>query len=217
MNAFAYDQLKKIFGSNAKSIEILAVLNDKKPCARMGFYDEELAAIKEFCQTNGLFLEISDFKVAMEGDKYSNKGKISDFGINFVYISKNALIAKNAKNHEKMQDHENLGLLLGYPSCCISFFIEHQDRLKFLDNDYADTSLRYSVGNEFPYANNILLKENDICLLSHFPCSLNCEFSKNIGISNFKLLSAYDKEFASFLKEKLTETIIKDGKEFIFK
>ena len=86
-----------------------------------------------------------------------------------------------------------------------------------MDNDYTDTSLKYSIGNEFPYANNILLKEKDISLLSHFPCNLNCEFSEKIGLSNFDLLYAYDKEFALFLKEKLSVTIIKDGKEFMFK
>ena len=110
-----------IFGSQTKVNEILLVLKDLKPVARQGFYPEELQKVKDFCFKNDLFIEISPYKILMEGDSYSDKGtkvdKNNPKGIFFAYISKDHQKALLANLYEAQGDHRKLGLILGYPTC----------------------------------------------------------------------------------------------------
>lgn len=200
-----------LFAYKTKALEVLYVLEGIKKTARLSVHEDELKKIKEFCMNNHLHAEISDFKVAMEfhNDKsYSDKGyKINadskTKGSFFVYISKSEKICRKAKSAEQMNDHKAFGKLLGYPNCCIKFFIENNKEQEKRQNDYVLPALSNSK-KPYSFYNNIAIRYFDVALLNHFPCSLNCKKSIKIAKQNLGVLQKYDpnlaKQFVELLK-----------------
>ena len=130
------DKLLKTFGNYTRSLEILYLLNDIKKSVRLDANEIELEKIKEFCNENNLHLEISDFKVIKVADKgkgsYSNivkKVPLNDpnKGLYHIYISKDKNRSKFLKLLENKNDDKAIGVLLGYPKCCVEFFIENKE------------------------------------------------------------------------------------------
>jgi hypothetical protein len=166
--------MENIFGSKAKAREVELLLRDLKPVVRQGFYPSELEKIKEFCQKNNLFLEVSPYKVIMEGEGYSDKGKKvskdDPKGMFFVYISKNQEKALLANLYETRGDHYNLGLALGYPECCVKFYCE-----EFEKGNVAPELESYNPLIDFRK------RKDDACVISHFPCSPDCKESVKLA------------------------------------
>ena len=205
------DRLVNIFGSFAKALEIVCLLEDTKPVVRQGFYENELPRIKRFCGANNLSIQTSPYKVvivdAKEGE-YSNKGvkaKLNDErkGMIFAYISKDEENAVLANYHELKNNHAQLGNILGYPKCCVEFFAKNQPERSAADNDYIVPMLTNTDGNSFPFYNNILLRNQDISLLSHFPCSLNCSASAELGKKYLSAVRKHDSALAEQIASKL--------------
>lgn len=202
-------KLMDIFGTKTRALEVLAVYKDVKPVARLGFYQDEIPKAAAFCEKNKLAVEWSIFKVIMT-DKYkgySDKGvrvsiKDPNEGMIFGYISKDKEKACQAKYFEEIHDQYNLGLVLGYPLCCVEFFVNNYPERSELDNDYTEPALNNSVGS-FPFVNNILMRQKDTALLFHFPCSFNCQESAKIGIEHLKLLKEADPELAIKYEQSL--------------
>src|SRR3989344_9452318 len=123
-----FKQLSFIFGSKTKAQEMVLLLQNAKEVVRQGFFDPELYRVEQFCQKNKLYLVKSKFKVLFADDGvFSNKGiRIPEDdprpGMYFVYISKDEQKAWLANYYELMQNHSDLGLVLGYPQCCVNFF-----------------------------------------------------------------------------------------------
>lgn len=185
--------LKQLFGSNMKAQEALLVWNEIKPCLRQLFYESELPAIREFCENQGLSLFESDFYVRLDSNGFTNKGERTQNKSNLkvVYISQQSIIAELARDAEKVNDHVSLGKLLGYPECCIRYFITHFSSLNFNPQIKCDGLL------------NISKREDDICLLSHFPCSCNCNKSHQIAQEYLQELERVDGEYTKKLKNQL--------------
>ena len=194
--------LQQIFGSAIKAQEIIYLLADVKEVVRQGFYPRELLEVEQFCQKNNLFLVKSKFKVLLadeltNGQKYSNKGvrlpETDELGLYFVYISKSEEKALLASYYELLNDHRQLGLLLGYPECCIQYFLE-----KFHEQY---TNLELLPTN--PYT-NLSMRNQDLVLISHFPCSSNCQPSKMMGHKFLQVLEKYDSDYARQLLQRLS-------------
>ena len=128
------NQQLAIFGSQIKAQEILFLLHDLKAVVRQGFSEQELPAIVDFCKKNNLFLVKSRFKVLFaDQEKFSNKGlRVTETdqrqGMLFVYISKDERKALLAAYAEQINDHQQLGKLLGYPQCCVDFFCKNTSK-----------------------------------------------------------------------------------------
>lgn len=162
--------MQSIFGSKAKANEILLVLNDLKPVARQGFYPDELTKVKEFCQQNNLFIELSPYKILLDKQNYSDKGTKVPIehpeGLFFTYISKDHQKALLANLYETKGDHRQLGLALGYPACCVKFYHE-----QFQKGNLAPEHEHYHE------LINIKKRKTDSSIISHFPCKPNCQAS----------------------------------------
>ena len=204
------DRLKKVFGTRTKALEILYLIKGLKPVVRQGFYDAELGKVKEFCAKNDLGIEISPYKVVLADphQRYSNKGfkvRAEDprRGMYFAYISKDMQKAAMADAFEYKNDHRGLGLLLGYPECCVEFFVEQFPKRSRIDNDYVVPAIKNSKGVRYPYFNNILKRKMDMVLLSHFPCSFNCEASKAQAMRRLQLLAELDPSLAMTFSKDL--------------
>lgn len=191
-------QLSLIFGSKTKAQEMILLLQDAKEVVRQGFYEQELPRVEQFCEKNKLYLVKSRFKVLFADEEvYSNKGlRIPEQdkrqGVYFVYISQDEQKAWLASYYELMQNHKDLGLVLGYPECCVTFFCEN-----FKENK---TNLELKTTN--PYT-NLTKREQDVVILSHFPCRSECPESIKLGEKYLQALYAFDKERARELLQRL--------------
>lgn len=190
--------LYEVFGSYIKALEMIRLGEGKKPVVRHLYTRQELEKVYDFCKLNGLYLELSPLKIALADDThFSNKGIFVDRkhpeGLYVAYISKNELLAKKASLAELQQDHKTLGVLLGYPACCIRFF----------EREIKDSkTMNLAHEPEHPLT-NLSKRENDIALLSHFPCSPHCEHSKNIAAENFFALKEYSPKLADVFWREL--------------
>lgn len=190
--------LAKTFGSKTKAQEILLLLAGAKPVVRQGFYEYELPEIEKFCKEKQVYLARSNFKVHLaEESSYSNKGirlPLTDLrpGMFFVYLSLDEYKAWQASYFEFQSKDKELGLILGYPSCCVDFFCK-----RFSE---ANPNLQLKPTNMFT---NLTKRGQDCVLLSHFPCSSDCSESITIGKKYFQLIQKWNSDRAAQLQKEL--------------
>ena len=178
-------ELTQIFGSNTKAQEIILLLNEAKEVVRQGFYDSELYKVEKFCKDNHIYVVKSKFKVLFADDysgNYSNKGiripeDDSRQGMYFIYLSKDEQKAWLAAYYELMSNDSELGSILGYPKCCVNYF---------LNNFSKDNPNPEQIGNN-PYT-NISKRNKDLVLISHFPCNSECKESTELARNNLMVL-----------------------------
>ena len=214
-------QLQQIFHSIIKSLEVLYVIEDAKPCARILVFEDELGKVIGFFDENKLNYSISDFKVlkqAMQSDFYSDKStKIPKEdprkGHFLAYVSKSKDTACKAKLAEKENGHFSLGHILGYPKCCCDFF---EKNFGGKNTDLTLKTLKYSSGLEFPFYNNIAARHFDVSLLSHFPHSFECGHSMEIAKNNLKAIEKHSKQLAVMLSGILQGAVVYTLEEGIF-
>ncbi len=210
--------LIKVFQSQIKSLEILYLLEDVKPTARIMLKkdeEKEKDKIFTFFKKNNLYYAISDFQIIKQDKEkfYSDKGiRISidsaEKGHVFCYISKNKDLAEKTKELEKNNKQRELGIALGYPKCCSEFFENHCKEESQKQNDFTLAVLQKSDGFQFPFYTNIASRHFDICLLSHFPCSFDCSSSIALAKKHLEVIKKYSKESAETIKEMLKGAVI---------
>jgi len=197
--------LHTLTGSLLKSLDILYVKEGNKPCARILFDGNK--EILSLLKTNGLSFAVSDFKISKHTDKtrnYSDLAKVSDSGEQLMYVSKDKKIAEKAKKLESTGKHAELGKLLGYPSCCCSFFEKHDTPTY----DFTLSSFHDSSGYQFPWFSNNCLRGFDIGLISHFPCSFSCAETRKIAEKNFSAIQKHDPDIARYFAHALKSAVI---------
>ena len=214
-------KLQQIFHSIIKSLEILCVIEDAKPCARILAFEDELDKVINFLNENNVSAVISDFKVlkqTVQSEFYSDKSiKIpknsEQKGYFFVYLSKSKETAEKAKLMEGKNNHLELGLLLGYPNCCCEFFENHFNEK---NTDLTLRVLENSNGFEFPFYTNIAARHFDVALLSHFPHSFECKPSIEIAKNNLRIINKHSKQLAVMFSGILQGIVIYTIDEGIF-
>jgi len=214
-------ELQKVFHSIIKSLEILYVMEDTKPCARILVFEDEQKKVKSFLDEKSLHYSISDFKVlkqAIQSDFYSDKSiKVSKGDGrkgNFIfYISKGKINGEKAKMAESENDHLSLGIALGYPQCCCDFFEKNFDEN---NTDLTLKSLQNSDGIEFPFYNNIAARHFDVSLLGHFPHNFKCLPSIEIAKKNLQVIEKYSKQLAVMFSSVLEGAVIYTMEDGIF-
>lgn len=215
------DELKKTFGSMTKALEILYMVEGAKPVARIIIHPEEKMRIREFCKKNNLFLELSDFTITKQdlNRGYSNKAILNAVkreGDYFGYIAKTQTKAEKAKYLEANQKHKELGLLLGYPECCVSFFIKNIEERKQKNFDFIPAILKNSEGFKFPWQNNIAVRYFDLTLINHFPHSFHCEKSKEMAEKYLEIIKKHDKKLAEDFPQLLRCAVLYTENSGIF-
>ena len=205
------EKLQKHFRSVIKSLEILYVMEDAKPSARVLCHEDNLETTSKFLVENRIKFEVSDFKVVKENTAssfYSDKSIMLDRGSKtkghlILYVSKDEGLAKSAKKFEKEQNHKQLGLALGYPECCCDFFEKNFSEAK---TDLTLESLKNSDGIDgmkFPFFNNIAARHFDIALLIHFPHSFMCDKSQKMADNYLKILEKTNKSISKAFVDTL--------------
>ena len=207
-------ELNNELNSIIKSLDIVYVKEGLKPVSRIII--DNPGRITKILETNNLAFAMSDFKVVKLIDKtrnFSDKAIKVDAndkrpGEYFMYISRNQDQANEAKEFEANDDDYNLGLILGYPSCCSKFFAKNKEEASNKNFDLVPFTFNNSSGHTFPWKNNYCLRVFDISLISHFPCSFNCEKTKTIAGQNLELLRILDSDIANYFSSSLKSVVI---------
>ncbi len=186
-----------------KAQEFYLVLIGAKQVLRQAYTDTEFEALAELCTLCNLQFVKSDFAVELVEKSFSNKGsKVTDAKrllkdkslLYFYYVSRDLDLAQLAKRAEGNDDHRSLGKLLGYPDCCISYFLsqfsEQNPNPEFLPR-------KWQV--------NITQRPIDYCILSHFPCSNDCAQSILLSEYYLDLFKLDDVAWADKLIKHLNE------------
>ncbi|MAE42948.1 hypothetical protein CMO93_04195 [Candidatus Woesearchaeota archaeon] len=219
------DNLLNIFSNYTRSLELLYLLNNIKETVRLDANDLELKKIKEFCNEQELFLEISDFKLIKITDKgkggYANIVKRVPLsnpqqGLKHIYISKDKNKSKFLKLLENKNDDRAVGEILDYPKCCVDFFVKNNEEQQKLQNDYILPALSNSDGFEFPFYTNYATRYFDVALLSHFPHSFNCDESIEIARKNIECIKVHSKELADKFENMLKGPVLYTENQGIF-
>ncbi|MBI2208204.1 DUF483 domain-containing protein [Candidatus Woesearchaeota archaeon] len=218
-------KLLKVFYSHTRSLEMLYLIDGIKKAVRLDANYHESEKIKKFCHDQKLFLELSDFKVIKAPDAgkggYANIVKRlpishSEDGLYHLYISRDKNIAKFLKILENKNDDRSVGELLGYPKCCIDFFMKNRERQQKIQNDYILPTLENSNGFKFPFYTNYAMRYFDITLLSHFPHDFNCKESIAIAKKNLECIKKFDKTLAGNFENMLRNAILYTENEGVF-
>ncbi len=211
------EELRKTFGNYTRSLEILYLINDIKKAARLDASEIELEKIRQFCNKEKLYLNISDFKVIKISDegkgKYANTAKRAPLnypveGLHHVYISKDKTVSKFLKLLENKNDDGAVGKVLGYPKCCVDFFVKNNEKQKSAQNDYILPALGNSEGFEFPFYANYAARYFDVALLSHFPHSFHCGESIKIAKKNLECIRKHSKGLAVKFEDALKSAVL---------
>ncbi|MFH1850556.1 MAG: hypothetical protein ABH879_10355 [archaeon] len=120
-------------------------------------------------------------------------------------------MAEKAKMLEGAGDYHGFGKALGYPDCCVDFFVKNRPIEVLRRNDYVEPALNNSKGMEFPFCNNIFGRYFDHALMSHAPCSFNCAKSRELAKRYLKAIRATDREYAEYLEAYLKCLVIFAG------
>ena len=184
--------LQVLLGSFMKALEVMCVVQNIKPVARILCHQPQASTIRKALSDLGLQAARAGYKLLLEHGSSSYVDKATrvsldhpSVGHEILYIAKSSALANQAQEKEHHQQHVELGLLLGYPLCCAEFFAK-----KFSEH-HTDLTLdmfEASPGYEFPYEMNIAARHMDMALLSHFPHSFFCEPSQEQALKRLELL-----------------------------
>lgn len=204
--------------SRAKQQECLLVAKHVKPAARLVIASSHIKQATAYITSLGLSYAFSSLHVYASCDHrlgYSNKGVVSapnEHTSVLMYIARTSELAHQVCVAEQQHNERMVGTLLGYPACCIDFFIRCAHR-KHSDNDYVEPMIIASDHSNldettYDWHTNIFARYGDYPLLSHFPCSLSCKASMSLGAKYFRVICEHDQHWAEQLKLFLQRWVI---------
>ena len=205
------EELFAILGSKTAYLEALSSIGGLRPVSRIELPERNVKRMIEFCNHNGFSIEFSDIKYIIEEGSIKTVPK--DYpkeGTFFCYIGHSSKNVIEAKNAEQSFDHEKFGRLLGYPECCVKFFLNYELLASQLHNDFTLITLAKSQFQSFPWMLNFSCSFFDAKLISHYPCSFQCKHSLEIAERRFNLLEKHSQEIASEIKNILKTLVIYD-------
>lgn len=202
------------------SPELLGVIYDVKPAmteANTGTYDS--STVEKLRKLGGLCGEL-DLKMAFSKKKYvinSPRGLFEEVELDdprdgnlIIGIAKDQKTALSAVAHYhwKMKDSSysrKFGKLMGYPDCCLDF----GDYLNNNNQNPDNFGFRNPAVESLKRSKKIAWQLNifAVSVLSHFPCSLNCEKSKNYVDSILEVVAKSQPDIVSDLKDTLKNSI----------
>lgn len=110
-------------------------------------------------------------------------------GDHLIYLGNSAEEVSRGVKADFYGDEGEFGNSLGIPSCCIDFYLTHQEKAFDKQNDFvplvfANTPTLHS----FNYWNNYVSQYFGYALLSFFPCSFNCQHAAKLAQNTFDLI-----------------------------
>lgn len=208
------DNYKGLWGSTLSALDCFYVTEGLKRCSIDFMNESKIPILLEYCEANHLCVELSNYKIISlpESSKggFSNSStrvsKDSPHGNYAVFLSKDRMDAQLAKYYYTDSKHDKLGPILGYPKCCINFFNKYASQASKKNMDFILYAL--SDTQQHQYFTNRALRYFGISLISHFPCSLECQSSMEIGKRNLEFLYKDYPQIAEYFITHLKSLVI---------
>jgi len=143
-------------------------------------------------------------KISISNNGFSALAKTPELGKPFMWtgcLTKNYQGGQQFKEAYFKNDHKIIGKMLGYPSCCIDYFI----RAFPIDPCPIWIDLN-GKAKGFPECNG-MLRYFGVLMTAHLSCSPTCEATKEIGKTWFKLMQEIDNNLADELYKLLASPI----------
>ena len=100
-------------------------------------------------------------------------------------------------------DSYRLGEAFGYPSCCVQFFMEHNNWARM--SHLVDTA---SHTTHFSYLANSLARSTKYMLTFHIPCAFDCDKTCSYGARLLHAIQKEDKAYADETERFLKQTFL---------
>lgn len=180
-------------------MELTSILEGIKPGMRLCRTGKQAADLSELVSQLGLFEGESAYAVedAITSGRFVHTPrrlarKPEEEDRRFVYVGADQLTIGLLKAFD-LVDSRRFGLTLGYPECCVEFFVRHFSR-----NRHFDLVPEIGLGNGRGYLPllNYACRHFDYRLLSHFPCRWDCESSYKLARQTLQALQRHDPELA---------------------
>lgn len=192
-NKDKYDPIIKSISSVWKHIERMSVVHDiRKSTLDVIHPNELISLIEEYKKYNVLVVPLAREGTALTYSSTSPAyvpGKPYRLRVVFTKSEELAQEWFTLWNTTPL-NNRRVGELLGYPTCCIDFYTKYWIDQKFVDTSWVmaadklnvtDDTRTIHIKSDTPPECNILWRWQGVRLVSHLPCSFDCEHTEDIG------------------------------------
>lgn len=198
-----------------RTLEMLEVAHGYKQAARFVVHVDEVAEHYEAAHSLKLIARRAPYTLASRGSEHHDYLERGEGDYTIVVVGRD----DPAYVFELEDDHRALGALLGYPECCIDHFAESEAQghaLRAHTTSHAEhLALAATPIRTAPFWMNTLRRSEHV-LLSHLPCSLDCEASSHIGRKRAFMLARIDPYWYGDVRKMLSGTHTYGSQKFTF-
>lgn len=106
-----------------------------------------------------------------------------------VIITKHSITEDRMIRLWEKRDEKEIGKILGYPECCIDWFVDIWKNKRLIDTCI---SMGEGIHRDYFFTNNILLRDFGIRDIFHLPCSFDCVNTNELAHKIFQVSSEYN-------------------------
>ena len=182
-----------------KQIERMSVVHDLRSCTLDSISSTELIALTEEYKKYGVYI----VPLAKEGITHTYSSTTQPY-INGKPYRLRVVFTKSEELAQEfftvwnapVLDNSRIGELLGYPKCCTDFYKKYWVDQRFVDTTWVmsvdklpidEEARTVHIKSDTPPECNILWRWQGVRLVSHLPCSFDCEHTVDIGRRNAEL------------------------------
>lgn len=189
-------------GALYHEVEYQTVKRKIRKAAIISVYPENLdESLQRFNKDSLIFIPLQKNK---RTESFSFKTETPESGEAFYWLGclvRTKKEGKIFKEADQRHDHKIIGQMLGYPDCCIGYFIKN------FPVNY-DPIWVHSEGKITGYPEcNGMLRYFGPKIVPHYSCSPTCEATKKIGRTWLKIMKEIDKDLAGEIYNLLADPI----------
>lgn len=198
-----------------RTLELLDVASGAKQAARFVVHTSEVADHFEAAHSLGLVAKRAPYTLSLGEARAQDYLAIGEGEYTIVAVARD--------DPQAVLDLEGndraLGALLGYPQCCIDHFVRSEVLGRLSGQNRTSHAEHYALAatpiRTAPFWMNTLHRDEHV-LLSHLPCSLDCEHSSHLGRKRAALLRSLDPFWFEDVREQLSGAHEFLGQRFTF-
>lgn len=194
-------------------LELFGVLARTRELCCLPLRETDAAGAIDWCRKAGLAALRSRRRYVplFEPGKanYSNVARFDDLGPDdeiFTDLLVSRITEYGVLAASCQDDARIFATLLGYPACCIDFFVRWYPKRAGRGNDYVLPLI--DAYEPWSFLNNSLLGYFDLSLISHFPCSPCCIATREQSASLLEALAEHSPELAARLARRLKSVVL---------
>ena len=197
-----------------RTLELFEVARGTKHAARFVVHIDEVAEHYEAAHSLGLIARRAPYTLSISGPE-------KDYLVRAPGAYTIIAVARDDPAYVLAleENHRALGALLGYPACCIDHFVVSEvqgNQVRDHGTSHAEHfALAATPHRVAPFWMNTLKRDEHV-LLSHLPCSLDCEHSHHIGRKRARLLRSIDPYWFEEVRSLLSGTHHYLSQQFTF-